>query len=306
MSTAQGQARIHEIVTEKMIAALKQGVVPWRQTWSGNAQAGFPVSLSSRRPYRGINIWLLGLTAMERGYRSPWWGTYEQIEKLGGQVRKGQTRKNGTGSVGIIGYNSHRREDPLSGEVTFFPSMYFWNVFNAEQADGLPDWCYPTIEDRGGAGVLESAQGVMDGYLQRDGAPKFRYMGDKAHYQPSIDTITIPAPETFESPEARYATEFHEAGHSTGHRSRLSRPGIDGFDHFGSDRYSREELVAEMTSVLLCTHAGICTDAIFDNSAAYVGNWLTALDNDHRLVIKASTAAFAAMEHILGVEHGNG
>lgn len=318
MSTAAGQLKIHQIVTEKITDALKQGVVPWRQTWSGNGLAGLPCSMSSGKHYEGSNIWMLGLTAMDRGYRSPWWGTFDKIAELSGcvkdgrrwvspdgtprGVRKGQNKDNGTGGTTVVAYNVYEKVNPDTGEIEIFPTMHFNTVFNAEQADGLPDKYYPSLEDRGGAAVIEASQAICDGYLKRKGAPRFQYQGDRAYYKPGPDLIVIPPPETFESAEARYAVEFHEFSHSTGHSSRLDRPGIDKFDHFGSEKYSKEELVAEMGSAMLCMVAGIDTAAIFQNSVAYIANWLTVLDNDPKMVIRASSAASKAMKHVLGTD----
>lgn len=299
----QGQQAIKDQVTAKMVAALQSGVVPWHKPWTGSGAAGFPCSLSTRKRYRGINIWILGLTAMDRGYRSPWWGTYTQIERLGGQVRKGQNHHNGTGSTGIVLYKTHTKGwDEEHDRPNTFTVMQYFSVFNAEQADGLPDWCYPSIEDRGGSGLITDPQEVLMGYLHRDGAPSFRYAGDRAYYNGGNDCITIPAPETFDSPEHRYATEFHECGHSTGHPDRLNRPGIAEFDHFGSGQYAQEELVAEMASVMLCTLTGIDGEGIFDNSAAYLGNWLTKLNDDHSLIFRAARESGKAVDVILGTE----
>jgi antirestriction protein ArdC len=304
MATQEGQQAIRDQVTAKMIAALERGVVPWHKPWQGSGAAGFPCSLSSKRPYRGVNVWLLGLTALERGYRSPWWGTYKAIIDLGGKVREGQSHKNGLGSTGIILSKTYPRteiDEKTGDKVTRrIPVMRWHAVFNAEQADGLPDWCYPSAEDRGGNGLLPEPEEVLMGYLHRDGAPGFRYAGDRACYSPGEDMITIPHPEGFDSPSHRYATEFHECGHSTGHQSRLGRAGIAGFDHFGSERYADEELIAEMTSAYLCAMTGIDGDGIFDNSAAYLGNWLAKLRNDHKLIFRASARAGEAVDCVLG------
>jgi antirestriction protein ArdC len=131
---------------------------------------------------------------------------------------------------------------------------------------------------------------VLDGYLAR-GSDLRHLAGDRAAYQPATDTIQLPLRSQFRSAEHYYATAFHEAAHSTGHQSRLNRPGIAAFDHFGSDKYAREELVAEMTSSILCAETGIDHPELFDNSAAYIAGWLSALNHDHNLVVAAAAQA---------------
>ncbi|HEY3034244.1 MAG TPA: ArdC family protein, partial [Streptosporangiaceae bacterium] len=79
---------IHRMVTERMIAALERGTVPWHKPWQ--AADGRPTSMTTGQPYRGVNVFLLGLTAAEEDFRSRYWGTYRQIAQLGGQVRRGE------------------------------------------------------------------------------------------------------------------------------------------------------------------------------------------------------------------------
>ena len=157
-------------------------------------------------------------------------------------------------------------------------------------------WDYRVVDAPHDAQIAEP-QAVLDAYLAA-GPRLVHVAGDRAAYQPATDTIRLPQPAQFRTPQDYYGTAFHEAGHSTGHPSRLNRPGITSFDHFGSGRYAREELAAEMTSALLCAQTGIDTPAVFDNSASYIAGWLTALDNDHKLVITAAAQAQHASDLI--------
>ena len=143
---------------------------------------------------------------------------------------------------------------------------------------------------------------MLDAYLARGGPALVHVAGDRADYHPATDTIRLPLRAQFRAPEGYYATAFHEAGHSTGHPGRLNRPGVAAFDHFGSGRYAREELTAQMTSSLLCAHTGIDDPATFANSASYIAGWLTAPGGDHRLVITAAACAQRASDLITGPE----
>jgi antirestriction protein ArdC len=285
---------IHQTVTDRMIAALQAGTVPWRKPWQ--AAAGQPRSMSTGQPYRGINPFLLGLAAAEEGYRSPYWGTYRQISELGGQVRRAER------STLVVFWKQARAEqrDPQTSELTVkqLPVLRYYRVFNAAQADRLPGRFYP---QPGNCGEIAQPQAVLDGYLA-NGPGLMHVAGDRADYHPATDTIRLPLRAQFPAPEGYYATAFHEAGHSTGHPGRLNRPGIAAFDHFGSGRYAREELIAQMTSSLLCAQTGIDDPATFANSASYIAGWLRALDNDHRLVITSAASAQRASDLITGPE----
>src|SRR6516164_7456375 len=163
---------IHQIVTERMIAALQRGTIPWRKPW--HAATGRPRSMSTGQPYRGVNLFLLSLTAGEEGYASPYWATYRQISTLGGQVRKGER------STLVVFWKRAETEqrDPQTGEVTVraVPVLRYYRVFNAHQADGLPDRFYPAPGEHQ---PIAAPQAVLDGYLAR--GPRLVHMaGDRA------------------------------------------------------------------------------------------------------------------------------
>jgi antirestriction protein ArdC len=248
--------------------------------------------MSSGQPYRGVNVFLLGLTAAEEGYASPYWGTYRQISDLGGHVRKGER------STLVIFWKQaeHTEPDPHTGEPATrrLPVLRYYRVFNAAQAGQLPERFCPAP---GQNTEIAVPQAVLDRYLA-DGPKLLHVPGDRAAYNPAADTIQLPLRTQFRAPEHYYATAFHEAGHSTGHSQRLNRPGIADFDHFGSGKYAREELIAQMTSSMLCAQTGIDTPEVFDESASYIAGWLHALNDDNRLVITAATHAQRASDLI--------
>ena len=118
---------------------------------------------------------------------------------------------------------------------------------------------------------------------------------------PKEDLVNLPPIETFKTTEGYVATKFHEYAHSTGHESRLNRPGIMAVAAFGGEDYSFEELVAELTSAYLCARNGI--DNTLENSSAYIQHWLKALRDDKTMLMKASGKAMAAVEYILAGGH---
>jgi len=92
--------------------------------------------------------------------------------------------------------------------------------------------------------------------------------------------------------------------HSTGHKSRLEREGIVDSDGFGSHKYSKEELVAEIGSTYLCGIAGIDKEAVIKNSAGYIQSWKKKLEDNKDWIVWAGTRASKACDHILGTEYG--
>jgi antirestriction protein ArdC len=259
--------------------------------------------MATGKRYQGANVLMLGMTSQERSYGSPWWGTFRQIAALGGHVMKGQSEKNSSGGTTIFFAERRERDgdeiDPATGELerAGYTVARAFRVFNASQCEGLPGRFYP---QPGSGETLAEPQAVLDGYLTR-GGPQLDHMPiDRAYYTPHNDRIVLPLRTQFGTPAGYYGTTFHEAVHSTGHPSRLNRPGVVDFDHFGSDQYATEELAAEMGAAMLLAETGLDDPALYANSAAYVQAWLGALRGDRNLVISAASQAYKAVELITG------
>lgn len=293
MATTAAKFDAHQVITDRLIALMEQGVAPWRREW--DAAAGLPKSISTGKAYRGINPFLLWMTAMEKEYTSPWWATYKKITELGGQVRKGEK---GTLIVFWKQYLDKKEVDDKGKPVSRFV-LRTYTVFNAEQADGL-DPKYTTAAERpADYDPIAEAEQILAGYLT-DKGPSVRYGGDRACYSPTTDDLSLPERGTFNSVEAFYSTAFHEITHSTGHKDRLNREDLNTFTHFGDASYSREELVAEFGAAMLSGQAGIAAVTI-ENSAAYLAGWIKALKGDKTLLIGAAGKAQKAADLVLGV-----
>jgi antirestriction protein ArdC len=283
---------IYQAVTDRMVQALEQGVIPWRTPWT---LAGPPRSMSTGNAYRGVNTWILALASAEHGWRSPWFGTYRQIQERGGQVRKGEK------STLVTFWKTLEKQerDPATGELTTraVPMLRKFRVFNADQADGLPGRYHP---EPGEERPIAAPQAVLDGYTSQPGGPRMCHdVQGQAYYNPAADEIHLPPIAGHRGPEHYYATAYHEAAHSTGHASRLNRPGITSQDAvFSSHEYGKEELVAQMTASMLCAETGIDSEEIFQNSAAYIGSWLQTIKGDPRMVVSAAAAAQRATDKI--------
>ena len=249
----------YQVVTDRIIELMEQGTVPWRKPWTGGGEAS---NLISKRPYRGVNHFMLNIS----GYACPYWATFNQIKKKGGKVKKGEK------STPVVFWKWYEREDPKSGEITEKPVLRYYRVFNLEQTEGieLPKEDKPEEKP---FSPIERCESLMAGIAN---PPQIQHKQQSAWYRPGKDLINLPKPESFESPEEYYSTLFHELAHSTGHESRLNRSTLTDMAPFGSSNYSKEELVAEMTAAMLCGVTGITQETI-ENSAAYLRGWLKKL-----------------------------
>ncbi|MGE3856856.1 MAG: ArdC family protein [Dehalococcoidia bacterium] len=273
-------------VTSRITAALEAGTVPWRHPWRARGHR----NAISHRPYRGINLLLLGLLALQQGYTDPRWLTYRQAASLGGHVRRGER------GTSIVLWKPIERRDAADGEVIdTFTVMRFYTVFNASQCDGVE---LPEVEAATEFDPIERAEAVIAGYA---GGPPVLHDAQAAYYVPSKDEVHLPPRTAFRDADGYYATLFHELAHSTGHPSRLNREGYQTAAVFGSPSYGREELVAEFGAAFLSQEAGIDASRL-DQSAAYIASWLVALRNDRRLAVTAAGLAQRATDRILGRE----
>lgn len=282
----------YERVTASILSLIESGeLLPWQKPWKGESE--WARSMSSRKQYNGINRWILTLTAQANGW-SPWFGTYKQITEQGGQVRKGEK------STMVILWKPMRGTDKVTGIEKSFMMLKTFNVFSASQADGLPEKFYtkPEVAD---FAADQDAETVLCDYFTRENIT-VTWGGDQACYSPRTDAIRLPNQATFVSSDHYYATAFHEAGHSTGAEKRLNRPGVADFDHFGSHQYSREELVAELSSALVLGTLGLDKPNMVANQAAYLKSWSKVLKDDPQAFVWAAGRAEKAANLILGVE----
>jgi antirestriction protein ArdC len=273
---------VYQIVTERIIQSLEQGVIPWRRPWK---VASHPRNFVSSKPYRGINVLLLAT----QGYSSPFWLTYKQATERGGYVRKGEK------ATPIVFWKVEQkaRQDASETNSDRLFMLRYYNVFNLEQTTLAPAEPAPVQP-------VTSCAAVLDGWQQKPRLISDDPTVSQAEYFPKLDAIAMPLMSRFHSSEFYYATLFHEMVHSTGHPSRLNREGIANFDKFGSERYSKEELVAEIGSAFLCGHTGIAKPEIESNTTAYLQNWTAALKGDSRLIVSAAAQAQHAVDMILG------
>lgn len=272
---------VYEIITGEIIKSLESGVVPWRKPWSSE----LPCNLVSQKPYRGLNVFMLATS----GYESKFWLTLNQANKLGGKI------KTGSKSHLITFWNVGKEKlNEKTGKVQCPFLLRYYNVFNLTQTEGID--LPRAIFERNKRNAFEAIEAAESMAESMPNPPKFE-QSDAAWYRPSSDTVGIPPRSFFHSPAEYHATLFHELTHSTGHESRLHRESFDNPSIFGSESYSKEELIAEMGAAFLCGLSGIERE-ILPNSASYLQNWIKRLQGDSKLILSAASMAQKAADYI--------
>lgn len=284
---------VHQTITNQIVAAIEAGAPEFKMPWH-RAQGSLmrPVNVASRNRYQGINIVALWLSAEQRGYPTPVWGTYRQWQALGAQVRKGER-----GSVIVFYKELEFTKANEAGETedvrTLFARASY--VFNAAQVDGYT----PPAEEEAPSPLRVEALEAAEQLLAASGAV-FVEGGDRAFYRPSDDVIVLPdqhrfrGTDTMSATEAWYATKLHELVHWSGAQQRLAR---DLSGRFGSEAYAMEELIAELGASFLCADLAVTT-ALRPDHVAYIDSWLKVLRADKRAVFTAASAAQRAATYL--------
>ena len=277
---------VYNEVTSRIIVALEAGVIPWYKPWTGGNSGC--ISYSTGRAYSLLNHILLGGVSGE-------YATFRQIQQQGGHVRRGEKAHM------VVFWKFLKVKDEETQEEKEVPYLKYINVFNVStQCEGIaPRWTVAAVT----ASDLQPdtvAEAVVKDYVDRSGIRLAVTESDRVFYRPSTDEVVVPQISQYQQVAEYYSTLFHELTHSTGHHSRLNR--IADIAAFGSEQYSREELIGELGAAFLVNHCGLETGASFNNSAAYIAGWLKALKDDRRLIVSAAGAAERAVSLILGKE----
>ena len=279
---------VYEMVTERIIEQLENGVIPWEKPWTGVRSGAF--NRVSKKSYSLLNQMLL----KNKGE----YATFKQWTELGGHIRKGEK------SEIIVFWKIYPIEEVQadgSKVVKQIPLLKYINVFHISQVDGVEPLPKEELHD---IEPIEKAESILQDYWTREHITVEHIKGDKAFYSPMRDMIQLPLFEQFKDSNEYYSTAFHESVHSTMKESRCNRAEErkDKLVAFGSEEYSKEELVAELGSASLMNIIGIETKKSFKNSTAYIQSWIRVLKNDVKFIVSASSKAEKAVNYILNIE----
>ncbi|HVI40844.1 MAG TPA: zincin-like metallopeptidase domain-containing protein [Anaerovoracaceae bacterium] len=295
-ASAEDQVDVYEQVTNKFIekftSALDKGTPPWKKCWAMD----LPNNPKSGTVYQGMNCVLLMMEAEEKGYSSNQWVTWLQKEEMGLKLLPKQkmtmiTKKGfyiqepgADGKMKSITIDSDdpRMKDDSIQKRSFMKRFY---VFNMAQFEG-----YTPPEERKDVFKIKEADLFIEA-MQKKANLQVRHGANNAYYNPTEDYVHLPHKHYFKTAEGYYSTFGHESSHATMHKSRLNRK--EGMGNiFGSTAYAREELRAEISSVILNSMLGMqFEEEHFQNHAAYIKSWIKALQEDKREIFRAATDA---------------
>lgn len=276
---------VYEMVTERIIEQLENNVIPWQKPWTGIRSGAY--NRISKKSYSLLNQMLL----QNKGE----YATFAQWQKLGGHVRKGEHSE-----IVVFWKIQPIEEEKEDGtkEVKQIPLLKYYNVFHISQVDGVEPLPEDELND---IEPIEKAENVLHDYWTRENITIEHVACDSAYYLLKRDLIRLPLFEQFTGANEYYSVAFHESVHSTMKESRCNREEDrkGKLVAFGSNEYSKEELVAEIGSASIMNIIGIETTKSFKNSSAYIQNWLSVLKNDVKFIVSASSKAEKAVKYIL-------
>jgi len=282
---------VEDSLVASLIALMEQGTAPWRREWDSRS-GGHHVNLFSGRPYRGANPVLLTIGLHQRGVSLPYWCGAGEAKTHGLHPRAGSK------AVTVLRPQVRRRAKPENEEtvpdscwVRYVPV----SLFNAQDLEGeaLPELIRTRQAGSGEACRPEPERLARAEAVLRQWPVPIQHGGAMAFYSPQTDRIHLPERRAFQSSAALYATWAHEALHSTGHPSRLTR---DLSGCLGSAAYAREELVAELGAVLLGDRLEIGSNVA--NHAAYLREWIALLKESPNLLYRLLSEARKAADLI--------
>ena len=277
---------VYSMVTERIINQLEKGEIPWKKPWAKCLDGTF--NRITRKPYSLLNKLLL----LHGGE----YATFKQWEQIGGRVKNGEKSE-----IVVFWKLQDLVEKDENGDIEMkqIPLLRYYNVFHISQVNNV----MPLIRTEDfGTKPIERAETILHEYLNREHITLSAEESDRAFYSLQTDSITVPKITQFEHAEEYYSTVFHECGHSTMTAERCNREKESKSAFFGSEKYSKEELIAEITSATIMNSIRLETPMTFQNSTVYIQNWLNTLKNDKKLIVSASGKAEKAARYILNID----
>ncbi len=294
--TSADRTSLYQEITAKIIAELEAGRLPWVQPWGGTGVAAplaMPRNAATGRGYSGINVLILWGAVVARGYSCQSWLTFRQALSLGGCVRKGERGTTVVYADRFVPGDKRERARETGEDGRAIAFLKRFTVFSVDQCEGLPEDLVTAPPPVAEGLILPEVEAL----IRRSGAD-LRLGGPKAFYAPGLDYIQAPRPDAFFAPIDWHRTALHELGHWSGAPHRLNR---DLSGTFGSGKYAREELVAEMCAAFCCATLGITPTV---RHADYIGSWLDVLREDDRAIVRAASAASKAADYLLAFRPG--
>lgn len=276
-----------ETFAKKVTEMVLNNRAPWVKPWGANQARGLPVNALTGKPYRGCNVMLL----LSTPFKSRGWMTFKQVSSVGGKVKKGSRASD----IFFFTTIQKEKEDSKTGEKVLvdIPCLKNFKVFNLEQVE-LPEDAPIKYHPEETADTTADDTGIFDECEQLLNLAVWYENDVKAFYIPSRDEIHLPNRRAFSTLSGFWGTAMHELSHWTGHESRLNR---DMCHSFGSQKYAREELIAEVSSWLLAVTLGTPHEP--QNSASYLASWVRDFKDKPRELYTAISQAQKVVDYLL-------
>ena len=297
----------------------------WKQGWTEGSHGfgGLPQNITGRT-YVGGNAFLLQVHTSMKGFHVPVYMTKTQMKENGVHIKKGERSvpvfkwglniKDENGKrMSEDKYHNLSKDEQNKCQVR--PYLKVFNEWNIDQTTFEEDkqekyqailsrFTFPPIKDDKGMYKNEALDRMFDKQewlcpIQVDQESK------GAVYNTKKDCIVVPMKSQFnihDEPEEifmdgqeYYSSAIHEMAHSTGHPTRLDRLTKE---HFGSEGYAKEELVAETTAFVIGNAMGF-SNRISDNNAAYVDWWIKKLREEPKYIVTVMSDVNKASRMIL-------
>lgn len=302
MSDEKKLSKARQALIDRVLSRLDAGAMPWDNGMRGMAA---PRNAISGKHYRGMNL----LNLLLSGKQDPRWLTFNQAKDNGYTVKKGANgvpielykiidKRTGKDAdldairEEIKDMTFEERQAFKKENLQSFARSYY--VFNASDVAGIE----PYVPKDFTPTDISKRNERIEQIIANSEAPIYYDGNGRNYYDRSVDEIHLTDRKTFTSDEFFYNTALHEMAHSTG--PRLNRNMGDGF---GSKSYAREELVAEISSVLTAAELGLDhSDRVIENSAEYVRSWAELIRDDPQTLIDATFDASKATDYICDME----
>ena len=307
-------AQIQEMVTGFVIDGLEKNICPWLKPWSSaDGIVGTPMNYSTKSEYHGGNIIVLTSIQMAKGYAHNKWVTYKGAKDLGGNVKKSENKN----YYPVVFWKFFIKEEEVDGKIKKkkIPFLRYFNVYNIDQCEGIKMPEKPKKKRVAKLKPIKNAEAMVKKYdLQEENLTIKIEEGNRAYFQPSTDTIVTPTMRQAvdkaksvgqtanDGKQHFYSTLFHEMVHSSGTKDRCNREGITDGSHFGNHEYSKEELVEEIGSAILCAKAGLNSERVLENTQAYCKSWAKKLKSEPKWILWAGGRAEKSVKYILNEE----
>lgn len=284
---------VYQIVTDRIVAMLAQGVVPWERPWICGTCA--PRNRESGKEYRGVNRLLLPKPGE--------YMTANQVRAANGSLRDGANSI----QVTFFSFVDERKKKAAEDDADEtprkdhkYPLLRYYNVYHLDDVDGVASKLDLESETGRLLSPDDEAESVIREYLARTGVRLVHQPGYHASYDAATDTITMPERKQFSNTESYYSVLFHELIHSTGSACAERLPRKVQAAAYDAEDFSREQLAAEIGSCMLLSHCDLDSLKVVRNSAGRIAGWLAALQADSRLVVSAASDAEKAVAFVLG------